>query len=144
MDEHPPQVSPELAQAQLRNATSARIGNNRDRWIHGIATIAFGLLWGGYLAYVVRADDLGPLDIVLVVASVLVAVGIHLWTERAGTAPRHSTRARGIGMWASFAVVLVLPLVPEPSVDQPWLDLLVAGLIAAPIVLAGLWILIRR
>ena len=145
MDETAPDVSPEIARAQLESAASARIGSGRDRWIHGVGTVVFGLLWGGYFTFSVGSS--GPLeltDLALVAGAVLVAAGIYFWKERAGTVPRHAARALNVGMWASFAVVIVLPFVPEPSVDQPWLEVIAAGLIAAPIVLAGVWILIRH
>ncbi len=145
MSEQPPQVSAELARAQLERATSARIGTSRDRWIDGAAEIAFGLLWGGYFSFLVLgSDDLGLTELALIAASIAVAAGLYFWRQRATTVPRHSKRVRDTGFWGSLAIIFVLPFVPEPAVEQPWLSLLVAGLIAAPIVLAGVWILIRR
>jgi hypothetical protein len=146
MDENAgPQISPEVARSQLENVAAARLGNDRDRRIHGIATIGFGLLWGGYMSYIVLNDDFGPLMFLLVVASILLAGAMYLWRERARTVPRHTGRAMDIAWGVSLAAGVIFPFlsVPVPA-EQQWLDLITAGVFAAPIVLAGLWILLRR
>jgi hypothetical protein len=144
MDEHTPHLSPEVARAQLDGATSPGIEGPRDRWIHGTATIGFGLLWGGWLTFAGRSEDVGPVDMLLLYFTVLVAGAIYLWRQRAGTVPRHTTRAVTVAMVCSLAVDVVLRSLPAPSVGQPWRDLILVALIAAPLVLAGLWIMLRR
>lgn len=144
MDEHTYPVSPELARAQLETAATAQAGTARDRWIDGTATILFGLLWGGWFTFAGRSDDVGLLDLVMLATVVVVAGGIVLLRARATTVPRHSARAMSVGTSVSVAVIIALTFTPLPDLDQPWLELLKAGLAAAPIVLAGLWIMVRR
>lgn len=145
MSEPAPDLTPEAARARLEQATTTKIGTGRDRWIHGASSILYGLVWGGYFGFLVRSD--GPLeltDLLLIGAAILVALGAHVWRNRAGAVPRHAARAHDVGTWVSFGVILVLPFVPAPPVDEPWLSLIASGLIALPIVAAGIWIMVVR
>ena len=144
MDEHNYPVTPELARAQLETAAAAQVGTARDRWIDGTATILFGLLWGGWFTFAGRSEHVGVIDMAALYAVVVVGGGIDFLRARASTVPRHSARVVSVGTVASLAIAIALSFTPRPDLDQPWLDLLKAGLLAAPIVLGGLWIMVRR
>jgi hypothetical protein len=125
------------------NATPAPVGSDRDRRIHGAATIACGLVWGGYIVYSDHLTNLALLG-TFVLACAIAAWATYLLKERADTAPRHSAHAVLVGFSASLAVFGVMPLLPGSPFDQPARDAVAAASLAAPIVLAGLWILRRK
>lgn len=144
MNEDTPQVTPELARAQLADAGAASIGSRRDRRIQGTSTIGIGLVWGAYLPFLDDVENLGLLAL-LVAGFVLVAGVLWFWRERTtGTMRRHTERAVSIAFSASFAIVVLLSFIPEPSVGEVWRKVIAAGLIGAPMIIAGVWIMRRR
>jgi len=144
MDENAPHLTPELARAQLEHAASTRVGNDRDRWVHSIAMIAFGLLMGlnHILTDVVGnvvGSGVGTWGLAVVFALV------WNWRSRALTVPRHTHVAVAVAFFTTLAVMFPgLDLMRITALEQPWESIVSGPVVAAPMLLAAIWIQIRR
>jgi uncharacterized membrane protein len=148
-------ITPEQARDQLVQARSVLVEDRASRRVHGLATAAFGLAVGCYVAVQQRFDGIRPWDSLAVAGYVLVLVTLAAWQARAArVVPRRSRFISRVGL--AGTVVLVLPTivvlniraaarVTEGAAGGPeslWALAVAAVTIALPMLVAGL--LIRR
>ncbi len=143
-------MTPDQAQAQLDRAEAARVGTDGDRRVHGLATAAFGLVVGAYVA-LTRVVDGTWAEYAVLGGYVVLLFGLVWWQKRAArTIPRHARRTGYLGLAGSIVLMLAtvvwlnvrqagyraeeLPDQPE----QPLVLLAVALVVALPLLVAGL------
>lgn len=147
-------ITPHEAREQLARAGGAGIDDAPDRRVHGLATIAFGVVIGLYVAVQQRLDG-APWEGVLAGGYVVVIGAVALWQGRAsGVVPRRSRRIGRIGLAGTVAAMLVAIVVlnvrqasrelagPAGAPESLWVLALVGALVALPMVVAG--VRIRR
>ncbi|WP_088320154.1 hypothetical protein [Kineosporia sp. R_H_3] len=147
-------ITPQEARERLARAEGTGIDDDADRRVHGLATTAFGLVIGLYVAVQQRLDE-APWEGVLAGGYVVVLGAVALWQSRAsGVVPRRSRRVGRIGLAGTVAAMLTAVVVlnvreasrklagaaaaPEPL----WVLGLTGLVVALPMLVAGL--LIRR
>jgi hypothetical protein len=99
-------ITPQEAREQLARAGDTGIDDAPDRQVHGLATMAVGLVIGLYVAVQQRFDG-APWEGALVGGYVVVLGAVALWQGRAGVVPRRSRRVGRIGLTGTVAAMLV-------------------------------------
>ena len=133
--------TPEQARTQLAVSRTSALAPHRDRTVHALATVVFGLVVGLYLSARNVVDGAGS-----VVASVLFFgcwLTAALWVERStSTVPRRARLWSRLGLAGSVLVALlaVLPWLNLQAQDEPntWPMVMAGALVVAlPSVLAA-------
>ena len=141
---------PTRARAALEQAATTRVGTDRDRRIHALATAGFGLAVGAYVSLNPPADRHTWFGGVLFALYVATLFALAAWQRHAArTVPRHS---RMVG-YAGLAAMGVLALgsimwlnvrqgdnrtagLPD-QLEAWWVYVLVRVVIALPMLVAG-------
>ncbi|MBX9246783.1 hypothetical protein ICW40_18495 [Actinotalea ferrariae] len=142
MDTHEPHpIDQREAQQQLATIEGRTLASARDRRVHAVGTVVYGVTIGLLMGARNMVSESQYLLLSLVAVVVLLAE--FLLVERAArTVPRRARRWSRIGFAASFiiALVLVTPWLNLSAQTAPntWPMVLVAALVtAAPSVVAG-------
>lgn len=138
------------ARAALEQADRIGLATDRDRWVHGLATAAFGVLMGVYVASYRLVDGSGWGEGILLGVYFVSLFGLAAWQRRAAnTTPRNARRIGYVGVAGS--AVLVIASIIWMNVrqgdnriagigDQPdhwWVHAIVAVVTAVPSLAAG-------
>jgi cytochrome bd-type quinol oxidase subunit 2 len=137
--------TPDQAQDQLDRARNTRLATARDRQVHAVATAAFGVIVGVYVAIGRAVDGTGWAESLLLSGYALLLMVLAFWQTRAArTVPRHARRTGHIGL--AGTVVLMLAAITWLNVRQSgdpgrpehwWVLVLTALVVALPMLIAG-------
>ncbi len=144
-------ISPQEARERLEQAQAAGDRRVADRRVHALATGAFGVGMGAYLA-LSRVAAGTPYETPVLIAYALGLVALASWQGRAARSwPRHARRASYLGLATTLALFLTAVMVFNYREAQSQIEGTAAGdgvlllalagaLVAAPMVVAGLFI----
>ncbi|QKE85572.1 hypothetical protein [Arthrobacter sp. NEB 688] len=142
-------ITPQQAREQLAHAEAATGRRDAERRVHALATAAFGLLIGVFLA-VSRISEDTRYESVVIAFYALALVALTTWQTRGARAwPRHARRTSWVGLGTTMVLFLAAVMVFNvremqqeraglPQTENIGLLVLAGLLVAAPMVLAGL------
>ncbi len=149
----PTGITSDQALERLERARNGGVDDGYARRVHAFATAAFGIVIGAFFALHTGLDETSW-EPTIIVGYVAILLGLAAWQSRAARVmPRHGRRMSWIGLGCT--AILMISAVLAANVRQAgreadgitageplWLLVVIALVIAAPMVVAG--ILIHR
>jgi len=134
-------ITPQQARAQLDEASTTHLGDERDALRAGLGTALIGVAVGGVLAAFALTRGHPVANTLTFAAYGLVLAGAIQWMRRSRTSPRGHARTYRVGFFATMALyVLGIAWAFGPGETQmpPWaLFAPYCALVATPMLVAG-------
>ena len=134
-------ITPQQARAQLDEASTTHLGDERDALRAGLGTALIGVAVGGVLAAFALTRGHPVANTLTFAAYGLVLAGAIQWMRRSRTSPRGHARTYRVGFFATmalYALGIAWAFGPGESPMPPWaLFGPYCVLVAAPMLVAG-------